>query len=47
MINIPHWIVAAFVGTCALATCIVLFGRMYLAFHRVLMKQEAISLEKE
>ena len=47
MINLPHWIVAAFVGTCALATCIVLLGRMYLAFHRVLTKQEAILLEKE
>ena len=41
MINIPHWIIAVFVGTCALVTSLVLLGRMQLAIKRALSKEKA------
>ena len=43
MINIPHCIVAAFVGTCALATTLVLLGRMQLALRRALSKEDLVN----
>ena len=41
MINIPHWIIAVFVGTCALVTSLVLLGRIQLAIKRALSKEKA------
>jgi TRAP-type C4-dicarboxylate transport system permease small subunit len=47
MINIPHWIVAAFVGTCAVATCIVLLGRMTQALKQIFAEQKIENLTRE